>query len=393
MKPDRTIRKLFIVAAGVLVLASLATLLVAARHKGEANVCRGVRISILPGEGVHYVDEEQVLLTIEKQAGSTLINRPVAELNLGAMERAVEENVWIKDAQLYFDSRQQLHVVVEERRPIARFITTAGTSFYIDDEGTRLAFIGDKPIRLQVVTGFTAAKKWNHRDSGLFEQTRELVAYINHHPFWNAQVGQVDITPQGSFELVPVIGNSIIRLGTTEDAEEKFNKLFLFYQQVLRKTGFNKYEAIDVQYDGQVVAVKKGNSIAVDSLQLKKNIDDFLKQKEAEQLAEAALNNTDFREDNRAKAPAIENTIRSSETERTQVNKTTTPVPAASAIIPEKPSSLSPSVPVKTKTNPKKNPTPVNNARPVVIKKDPEENESKQPKAVMPKKEETDQQN
>ena len=89
MKTSSTIRKIFFVTAMVVVLASLATLLLAANKKKEANVCSGVQIRILPEDDVHYVEEDDVLLTIEKQAGGTLVNRAVSALDVDAMELAV----------------------------------------------------------------------------------------------------------------------------------------------------------------------------------------------------------------------------------------------------------------------------------------------------------------
>ena len=50
------------------------------------------------------------------------------------MENLLEENVWVKDAQLYFDNKDVLHVKVKEREPIARIFTVGGKSFYVDEE-------------------------------------------------------------------------------------------------------------------------------------------------------------------------------------------------------------------------------------------------------------------
>jgi cell division protein FtsQ len=50
----------------------------------------------------------------------------------------------------------------------------------------------------------------------------------------------------------------VIELGNAEDLDDKLNRLFSFYKQVWAKTGFEKYEKIDVQYAGQVVAIRRG---------------------------------------------------------------------------------------------------------------------------------------
>jgi cell division protein FtsQ len=73
-----------------------------------------------------------------------------------------------------------------------------------------------------------------------------------------SQVSQVDITPQHTYQIIPLLGSQVISLGTADELDTKFKKLFAFYKQVWGKTGFEKYERIDVQYEGQVVAVKRG---------------------------------------------------------------------------------------------------------------------------------------
>jgi hypothetical protein len=57
----------------------------------------------------------------------------------------------------------------------------------------------------------------------------------------------------------------------------------VFYKQVLPKAGLAKYSALDVQFEGQVVGVKRGPTSVVDSIQLQKNIEELMKKKDAEQ--------------------------------------------------------------------------------------------------------------
>ncbi|MGH2562880.1 MAG: hypothetical protein ACRDE5_00090, partial [Ginsengibacter sp.] len=59
----------------------------------------------------------------------------------------------------------------------------------------------------------------------------------------------------------------VIHFGNAENYQEKFNNLLCFYKQVLTKLGWTHYSAIDVQFKGQVVGVRRGaNEIKMDSL-------------------------------------------------------------------------------------------------------------------------------
>ena len=68
-----------------------------------------------------------------------------------------------------------------------------------------------------------------------------------------------------------------MKLGSGENIEQKFNRLFIFYKQVLARSGFDKYKTIDVRYTGQVVGGKSENP-KVDSIQLRKNVENLLQQ-------------------------------------------------------------------------------------------------------------------
>ena len=59
--------------------------------------------------------------------------------------------------------------------------------------------------------------------------------------------------------MIPTIGNHIIEFGDGTDHQVKFKRLFVFYKQVLSKTGMEKYERIKIQYDNEIIGVKKIN--------------------------------------------------------------------------------------------------------------------------------------
>jgi cell division protein FtsQ len=111
--------------------------------------------------------------------------------------------------------------------------------------------------KLPVFTGFPVmGKKLSNADSSLVRQVAQVGGYLLQDPFWMAQVAQVDILPTHRFEMIPVVGNHVIEFGDGADCNQKFNRLMIFYRQVLSKTGMDRYNRINVQYAGQIVAVK-----------------------------------------------------------------------------------------------------------------------------------------
>lgn len=279
----RPIYRYLFYTAWLVVIGTMVTLLVSANSKAKSRTCKGVAVSINNDGDRIYVEKDDVLKNIERTAHGSVVERHIGNINLASLEKGLEVSPWIRDAELYFDTKDILHVSVSERVPLARVFTTAGVSFYIDSTGAQMPLLEAYSAKLPVVTGFVAAKRMNSADSALLKETKQVVQAISSDAFWNAQIGQIDITPERKFELIPVLGSHVIRLGDGNNVAEKLAKLMVFYKQVLPKAGFAKYSALDVQFDGQVVAVRRGPTSVVDSIQLQKNIQALMERKMAEQ--------------------------------------------------------------------------------------------------------------
>ena len=255
------------VGAGVLVL------LVAAIRYRNSNTCKGYRIEI-SGPSASFINKKDISALLSSAGAGDRSDRPIQSFDLRHLESALEKNIWIKKAQLFFDNNGILRVNVVERTPATRIFTTGGNSFYLDSSGVQLPLIAQLPARLPVFTGYPSSKTGRQgQDSLLTAAIRQLSTFIRNDPFWMAQIAQIDITPERTFELEPEIGDHRVVFGDGNDIGQKFHRLFLFYKEVLSRTGFDKYERIDVSYAGQVVATKKGSGQSrYDSLQGMNNI-------------------------------------------------------------------------------------------------------------------------
>jgi cell division protein FtsQ len=139
-------------------------------------------------------------------------------------------------------------------------------------------------VRVPVFTDFPEKKIYTAKDSLLLNDVKKMAGFILNDPFWMSQVAQIDINADGNpmamgFEMIPVVGNHLVKLGNGNDIGKKFNRLMTFYKEVLSKTGFDVYSTVDVQYAGQVVGTKRGTEKKmVDLAKLQMNVDNLLKQ-------------------------------------------------------------------------------------------------------------------
>src|SRR6516165_5974310 len=115
---------------------SAVVLLVAAMQKKNHELCKGYEIEISGNEEQLFIDKkdiEQILFL-----GASPANKPMNQFDLKQMEKKLRSNVWVREADLFFDNADMLQVKVKEREPIARVFTQAGNSYYLDSSAALL---------------------------------------------------------------------------------------------------------------------------------------------------------------------------------------------------------------------------------------------------------------
>lgn len=278
MNAKSTIRKVVFIALWVCIGGGMVSLLLAAISRKKNGQCNDYTISIKGITNNYFIDEKDVQQLLMKATGGTIKGQPVASFELYQLEQMLEHNSWINDAELYFDNQDILHVTVTEKIPVARIFTVAGESFYIDSLGKKMPLSEKLSARVPVFTNFPDKKVLSVSDSLLLNNVKTTANFIINHPFWMAQVAQIDINEDRTFDMIPVVGNHTVKLGDGNQIDQKFHRLMLFYKQVLSNTGFDTYKLIDVQYKGQVVAAKQIGNLKIDSIQLRKNVEKLLRQ-------------------------------------------------------------------------------------------------------------------
>lgn len=284
-----------LITAGWLTVAIAGVVLLgAAVSKKNTRLCKGIEVEI-EGDADHFfVDAKEVKQLLN--ATGSLTERPVESINLLMLERRLENDRWIRNAELYIDNKQVVQVRVEENEPVARVFTKGGYQYYIDSSCNKLPLSDRLSARVPMITNFPSDRtRWSRLDSSLMASLKEMALYINKVPFWKAQVAQLNVNDDREVEMFPTIGNHVVLLGKPEQNEEKFNRLFSFYKQVWAKVGLEKYESIDVRFTGQVVASKKGAAaaaLAIDSTKAKQALDNMLQNANALEVTSMLQANT-----------------------------------------------------------------------------------------------------
>ncbi len=236
----------------------LVVLFVFAWKAKTVKKCTAIQIELTGNtSGFLFMDEKEILRFINEQGVS--VGTPIGNINLTQLEGALGATKWVERANIFIDNQQQLQVKIEQRLPVARIFTASGNSFYIDKTGQRLPLRQLSVMRLPVFTGFPSdQEKLANPDSLLLNDILTFSKTIQQDSFYLAQIAQVNIAPNGDFEMVPTLGDHTVLFGSVDNLQDKLNRLYTFYKKVWVSSGINAYHVLDLRFDHQVVALKKG---------------------------------------------------------------------------------------------------------------------------------------
>jgi cell division protein FtsQ len=238
----------------------LVFLLVAAGNDHRNRVCKGVAVEIKTSGDAQYIEEKDILWALTKGRRTELEGVSIYKLDLKKKELLLERNLWIRKADLFVDHLDSLRVIIEQRRPVARLYCQNGQTFYIDDQGMRLPFSFNQIAAVPVFTSLPEISDvLTTEDSVLLTQIRDMGTYMINQPFWMAQIEQIDL--QGKdMVLIPKLGKHEILFGEGIQIEQKFKRLMLFYEQIMKKTGWNYYSHLDLRFNKLLIGTRRDSA-------------------------------------------------------------------------------------------------------------------------------------
>jgi cell division protein FtsQ len=197
---------------------------------------------------VHRFITSSDVRKILEQAEVDLQGYPLEEIDTRKLERILEENAYVKNAEVSTDISGRLEVYVEQRVPLVRILPEGKRGFYLDTEGNVLPLSDTYTPLILLVSGKVA-------DSD--PELRKFCTHLSEHPLWKEQVVQVYVNKEGEFELIPRVGAHHILLGNLDEWEIKLRNLELLYKQGLSANGWNTYGTINLKYTNQVICTKR----------------------------------------------------------------------------------------------------------------------------------------
>jgi len=226
--------------------------------------CNLIDISLPDSLSSRFVTQDDILNVINAP-DNQILGYPIGTLDTREIENRLILNPALKKVEAYKTIGGKLHIEAIQRVPVVRIINNKGSSFYLDAEGAVVPFSEKFTPRVLIASGYINESKEirqglkiNNIDSdNIIKQVYELGCFISSHDFWKAQIEQIYVNKNGEFELVPRVGAYRIIFGSFDGYRGKFRKLYVLFEKGLNKVGWNKYETINLKFDGQIVCTKR----------------------------------------------------------------------------------------------------------------------------------------
>ncbi len=211
------------------------------------------------------ISEEDVKSKILEEIPS-VIGSSAKNIKLEEIEGQVAGNTQLSDVKAFLDISGNIHVKAKPRKAILRIFDESGAHLYLGEDKILMDHSLTQSHRILVANGNISHLNSEQRQKilikevqlpELYDQLYNLALLIEEDDFLNTLINQIYIKKDQKAILTPKLGVKKIEFGALEHMEEKLFKLKAFYLQGNQKVDWQKYNAINIEYENQIVCSKK----------------------------------------------------------------------------------------------------------------------------------------
>jgi cell division protein FtsQ len=214
----------------------------------------GIDIDIEGISGVYFVEEPEIRDLIERTFPELRTGLNLNQVPLKQIESRLSGHPFVKSVESYIGQKGIVKIKIEQHQPIARLVRPLAAHGYITKEGKVIPTSSSYTSRSLILEGDYAEYLM---DIGKIEEKMPellgLIKFITEDEFWNAQITSVELRSRTDIRLYQQIGNQAIEFGDAHDLESKFERIEIFYKEILPRKGWNTYSRVSVKYKDQIV--------------------------------------------------------------------------------------------------------------------------------------------
>ena len=231
----------------------------AIKQTSETLKIRSVEVAIDQSVDLAFIDSSKVLDIVRQVVKTPIIGCARKQFNLAMVENKLEAYPFIDKADVEIDFSGKLLIKIIQREPILRIINAQGLSYYVAKNGYKMPLNLDFTPRVMVATGNIPESLVDSAfvKSPMLKDLLLIANYCSANEFWRAQIEQLFVDNYNDILLIPKVGNHSIVFGSAEHLDSKFARLLTFYKKGLNAVGWQKYQQINLKFEGQIVAEKQ----------------------------------------------------------------------------------------------------------------------------------------
>lgn len=220
-----------------------------------------LNIAVEYNGGDTLIDKRDVSTMISKRFGNVL-SKKRKEVNGEEIEEYLLKQNLVSKANVYLTLGGKLNVEVWQNKPIARIYTSDGEQFYVDENKEVCDICKTRAANVPIVNGDLKikVKRKTVIDSvsfPLYNDVCNMVLAINKDDILKHQIDQIYYSKKNGFQLLPKVGDYVILFGSTDNMDEKLNKLHYLYKYGFSKHGWDNYSIVNLEFNNQVICTRK----------------------------------------------------------------------------------------------------------------------------------------
>ena len=225
----------------VLILILSIGLFYGSNLKNNDRIISDVIVSIEP-KTTYFISADSIKNLVLKH-----INSSKDSIALIKIENEIDNNTYIEKSQVFKTVGQQLRVNINQKDPIARLITK-DSSFYLDKNSNFMSLSKLQSVKVPVVFGYNSEIN--------LDFLTKVSLFIKEDDFLKNNVSQIMVN-NNKISIKLRDYRASILIGDNNRLKSKITNLKAFYIRAKEEGNLENYNMINLQFENQVVGVKK----------------------------------------------------------------------------------------------------------------------------------------
>ena len=245
------IKNIVVCAVVALMLTAFALLVGCGKAGRDKVLCNALDVQFK--DAYEFVTAEDIRSFLDRKYG-VYIGMRLDSLDLGRMERMLEEKSVVKKSEAWTTRDGVLHISIVQRAPALRF-QRGGQGFYIDNTGYVFPLHSSYTAPVPLIEGNIPPLE-DGLNSDWSAGILELSSYLASSKVWKDRIEKICVNDKGEVELRPVEGKERFIFGFPDDIRAKFEKMGKYYTHIKPSKEEGYYKSVNLKYNKQIICRK-----------------------------------------------------------------------------------------------------------------------------------------